>query len=306
VEPAAGGLHTAHAVPVHVGKGVSAVLEFFATGARELEEGAAQLLTDISSQIGQFMERRAAEQSLSEQMEERRLARIIQQGFLPKAPPVLPGFVVYGSSQPAEVVGGDYFDFVPMPDGHLGIVIGDVSGHGVGAALTMGQVRACMRALALTHSDPAAILGLCNRRLTEDLTTDVFATLFFARLDAANRQLVYSNAGHWPGYLFDSRGEVKAVLESTGLPLGVIAGADFPAGPVVTMEPGELVLLITDGIVEATSPEGWPFGLERAMSVVRATWGAPPAEIIEALFRTVHEYARHRPKDDITALVVRA
>ena len=285
---------------------VWAVLELLDPDDRLPDERDVELLEDVASQISQFAERRAAEVALHEQREERRLARLIQQGFLPKTPPVLPGLLAYGASCPAETVGGDYFDFVPMPGGYVGLVVGDVSGHGVGAALTMGQVRACMRALALTHTDPAVILGLCNRRLCEDLATDVFTTLFFARLDASNRTLLYSNAGHWPGYVLAGGTDVKELLESTGPPLGVVVEADFPTAAVVYLDPGDLILLFTDGITEAVSRDGRPFGLARALDVVRAHRHEHPSEITEALFHAVREFSGQPPTDDITAVVIRA
>lgn len=299
------GLGVAFAIPVRGHQRVWAVLELFDADGPPPDERAVELLEDLTSQISQFAERREAETLLSEQREERRLARLIQQGFLPKIPPVLPGFLAYGASLPAESVGGDYFDFVPMTGGSLGIVIGDVSGHGVGAALTMGQVRACMRALALTHTDPTAILGLCNRRLCEDLAADIFTTLFFARLDAPTRMLTYSNAGHWPGYVLSAGTDVKHQLESTGPPLGVVAEIEFPTESV-ELAPGDLVLLFTDGIIEAAAPDGRPFGLGRALDAVRAHRHEHPSEITEALFRAVRAFTGQPPADDITAVVIRA
>src|SRR5262249_41753577 len=148
----------------------------------------------------------------------------------------------------------DYLDFIPMAGGCLGIAVGDASGHGIGAALLIAETRAYVRALALSHTDVGTVLALTNRRLAEVTADDHFVTLLLARLAPGTRSLACSNAGHWPGYVLDARGEVKAVLQSTGTPLGLDLGGGFPAAPAVILEPGDLVFLLTDGVVEAFSP----------------------------------------------------
>jgi sigma-B regulation protein RsbU (phosphoserine phosphatase) len=156
------------------------------------------MVTHLGSQIAQFIEGRQAEQVVHARAREFSLARTIQQGLLPKAPPVLPGLEIAGASNPAQETGGDYFDFIPMADGHWGIVIGDVSGHGIGAALLVADTRAYLRAFALANTNPGQILDSVNERLVEDVTADCFVTLFLGRLHPLTRSLVYSNAGHLP------------------------------------------------------------------------------------------------------------
>src|SRR5262249_33051275 len=230
------------------------------------------------------------------------LAREIQQGLFPQAPPALAGFEIAGASHPAQETGGDYFDFIPMAGGHWGIAIGDASGHGIGAALLIGETCAYLRALA--HTDPGPLLSLVNNRLAEDISTDHFVTLLFARLCPATRSLVYSNAGHWPGYVFDAQGEVKLVLQSMGLPLSLDPSSDFPNGPELTLVPGDLVLLRSGGIVEAPSEAGSHFGIGRALEVVRAHRHLPPGDIIAALMHQVCEWSQSAPEDDMTAIVI--
>src|SRR5260370_11164721 len=157
-----------------------------------------------------------------------------------------------------------------MAGGRWGIVVVDASGHGIVAALLISETRAYLRALALTHADPGAVLRLLNNRLAEDISTDHFVTLLFARLCPRTRSLVYSNAGHWPGYVLDAQGEVKLVLNSTNLPLGLDPAGDFSDGPALTLDPGDLVFLLSDGIVEAPSGAGSRFSIGRALEVVRA------------------------------------
>src|SRR5262249_2311890 len=188
-----------------------------------------------------------------------------RKGVPTSAPPALAGFEIAGACQPAQETGGDYFDFIPMPDGHWGIVIGDASGHGIGAALLIAETRAYLRALALTNTDPGQVLDSVNQRLFEDITADHFVTLFIGRLHPLTRSLVYRNAGHWRAYVLDGQGAVKMVLQSTGFPLGAIDTGVFPNSPAVRLEPGDLLLLLSDGIVEAPAGDRHLFGIERTL-----------------------------------------
>ena len=199
--------------------------------------------------------------------------------------------------------------FLPLRVGGedcLGVLVADASGHGIGAALLAAQTRAYLRALALTCADVGTLLTLSNQRLASDLVTDHFVTLFLLRLDPRTHSLLYANAGHWPGYVLDRRGRTKAVLASTGCPLGIDPAGAFPAGPATTLEPGELVLLFTDGIVEAAPPDGKPFGLERTLGIVRAHQREAPDAILDALFHAVGDFSGHPPQDDLTAVILNA
>jgi phosphoserine phosphatase RsbU/P len=169
----------------------------------------------------------------------------------------------------------------------------------------MAETRAYLRALALTQTDPGEILGVVNGRLAEDISTHHFVTLFLALLDPRTGSLVYSNAGHWPGYVFDAQGEVKSVLPSTGLPLGLGLGDDFPNGPPIRLEPGDLVFLLSDGIVEAASGADALFGIDRTLEVIRAHRHEAPGEILAALLHQVHEWCESVQVDDMTAIVIK-
>ena len=214
------------------------------------------------------------------------------------------GYETPAISKPGRT-GGDYFDFLPMSDGHWGIVIGDGSGHGIGAALLVAETRASLRAFALTLTDPGQVLDSVNQRLVEDITADHFVTLFLARLSPLTRSLVYSSAGHVPGYVLDGRGEVKLVLQSTGLPLGVDHTGDFPTGPAVHLEAGDLVLLLSDGIVEAPAGDGRLFGIGRTLKVVQERRHEPPADIVAALVQEVRAWSQGVPADDMTAIILK-
>src|SRR5947209_7484243 len=217
-------------------------------------------------QLAEVKERMEAERL----REEMRIARQIQQKLFPVAELPLPEFDVAGASNPAEATGGDYFDYIPLRDGGLGIVIGDVSGHGYGPALLMAQARAYLRAFLLTHSDIREIVALLNRALADDTSDGRFMTLLFTRLEPVTRSLQYVSAGHTTSYLLDAAGTVKAELLSTGMPLGVVPEGEFDTPASLTLEPGDLLLLVTDGIVEAHDEGLDLFGDERTLEVVRA------------------------------------
>jgi phosphoserine phosphatase RsbU/P len=216
-------------------------------------------------------------------------------------------FDVSGASYPAEATGGDYFDYVPMRDGGLGVVIGDVSGHGFGPALLMAELRAYLRAFLLTRTDVGEILSLLNRALADDAPEGQFATLLLAHLDLATHSFVYASAGHVPGYILGADGAVKAVLPSTGMPLAVLPEGDFAAAPARTLGPGDCLLLLTDGMVEAHGSDGKLFGIDRVLDVVRANRARPAREIVDTLYGRVRAFcgARAQP-DDMTAVIIKA
>jgi PAS domain S-box-containing protein len=306
---AGAGLHGAVGFPVRSGVEFLGVLEFCSREIRQPDDELIQMMASIGSHISQFMERRQAEGELRRQEQDRRIARRIQEGLLPKAVPTFAGFQISGRSAPAQDVGGDCFDFLPLRVGGeecLGVLVADASGHGIGAALLVGQARAHLRALALACADVGTLLTLSNRRLASDLVTDHFVTLILLRLDPRTHSLLYASAGHWPGYVLDRWGRTKAVLAGTGGPLGIDPAGEFPTGPPATLEPGGLVFLFTDGIVEAASPDGQPFGLERTLGIVRAHQHETPDAILDALFDGVSHFSGHHLQDDITAVILKA
>jgi PAS domain S-box-containing protein len=300
-----GGPGGALAFPLRNNGGVLGVIELFGPDLHLPQDIELASMASIGTQVGQFIERRQAEIAWLERQREFRLAHEIQQGLFPKAAPTLPGFAIAGASQPTQETGGDYFDFIPLADGQWVVAVGDASGHGIGAALVMAETRAYLRALAVTHTDPGELLRAVNERLVEDIGVGRFVTLFLARLDPRTRGLVYSNAGHWPGYVFDARGEVKLVLQSASPPLGVNQRRDILDRPAIMLESGDLVFLLTDGIVEATSGTGSLFGIDRALEVVRANRHKTSDEIIAALFHEVREWFQSAQGDDMTAIVIK-
>jgi PAS domain S-box-containing protein len=236
---------------------------------------------------------------------ELRVAGQIQQRLFPAAMPQLAGLDIGGISYPADDTGGDYFDFLKLPDQRIGLVVGDVSGHGYGAALLMASTRAYLRAFAQTHTDIGQILTLTNRVVTAD-TGDHFVTVVLATVDTAARTLVYASAGHAEGYILDAAGRVKTKLDSTGFPLGILAKSDYSSSSSTALEPGDLVLLLTDGIVEAHNSDLVDFGPDRALDTVRSCRREPARQIAEHLCAAVRSFVQPLPQDDdMTAVVLK-
>lgn len=233
------------------------------------------------------------------------LARQVQQRFQ-RFTNSVPGFDVAGSTHTAAVTGGDYFDVLPHPDGRLTIAIGDVSGHGFPSALLMAETRAYVRAYSSLAPSPEILLECLNRALADDLDGSQFVTLLVVRLDPGHRTLKYASAGHIPGYLLDDRGAVILSLQGTGPPLGLFPEPAFSASDEITYDPGNTVVLLTDGVTEAVNPDGRDFGAHGALEVVRAHLGRPAQEVAEALCAAALDYCGGAPGDDLTAVVCRA
>jgi sigma-B regulation protein RsbU (phosphoserine phosphatase) len=244
-----------------------------------------------------------AERSVLHTNEELRLARTIQQRFYPTVAPAVTGFDIAGTSHPAEQAGGDYFDYLPMTDGQLGLVIGDVSGHGLGPALLMSQTRACLRALILLTQDVSDLLTRLNAFLVADCGEEQFVTLFIARIDPHARRLWYASGGH-QCYLLRADGRVET-LAATGIPLGMMPGP-VRGAPELLLHPDDLLLMVTDGIEETESPDGCELGLARVLEVVQANRHRPASEIVAALCSAASDFAAGgSQKDDITAVVAK-
>jgi len=177
----------------------------------------------------------------------------------------------------------------------------------LGPALLITETRAYLRAFALTPEDDlGSIAALVNRRLVDDVTDGHFVTLFLARIDPRSRSLMFTNAGHPQGCVFDSTGAVKTLLGSTGPPLGLFQDGDFQVGPAIALEPGDLVLLLTDGVIEARAPDDAAFGFQRAIDIVRVYRRNTASEIARNLYHAVRAFSHNLAQDDdITAVVIK-
>jgi phosphoserine phosphatase RsbU/P len=241
-----------------------------------------------------------------EQDAEMRLARLVQQKLYPTTAPRIAGFDLAGAAFPADQTCGDYYDFLPMSDGRVGLAVGDVSGHGFGAALLMAETRAYLRSLAKADSALDAILAALNAFLYADTEDHRFVTLMLALLDPARRSLAFASAGHIHGYVLDATGGTKHVLRATSPPLGLFESPAFPAGEELALDRGDLLLLLTDGAAEAESREGAFFETERVLGVVRSARHEDSARIVRRLHAAIRAFAPDVPqRDDITVVVCR-
>jgi sigma-B regulation protein RsbU (phosphoserine phosphatase) len=233
------------------------------------------------------------------------LARDVQRRFY-APPPTVPGFDIGAASHPVYETGGDYFDFIERTDGSILIAVGDVNGHGYGSALVMALTRAYLRSFASMQLEVHEILARINHMLLNDLEQHQFVTLCLVRLQPQGRKLWYANAGHVPGFLLFSSGEVRLSLDSTGPPLGLFANSEFLLPEPIDMRPGAMLLLVTDGISEATARDGNQFGSERVLDYVRGQRNEPASRIASGVYQAARNYVEHDPQDDdITALVVK-
>ena len=293
------------------GIGEDLAVQIMKAGAHDyLMKGAlARLVPVVEREVREARDRQArrtAEAGLRAADEQFRVAREIQQRLFPKAPPLIDGYDIAGVSFPAAETGGDYFDFIPMSTGTWGLVVGDVTGHGIGPALLMSEARAYLRILARYGDEVGDILARANTVLTEDLGDERFVTLLLAKLDPAARRLYYANAGHPPGFVIDRNGALRLELRRTGMPLGLCPDVSYtPASPVELVS-GEIVVLVSDGFEEAMSPHQEMFGRERLIECLSANHRASAREILARIHEAVESHTGDGgQQDDYTAVVLK-
>ncbi|MBN2241547.1 MAG: SpoIIE family protein phosphatase [Acidobacteria bacterium] len=244
------------------------------------------------------------QKKLREQKFQMSLARAVQQQFYRMPPPKIKGYKFAGFSFPADETGGDYFDFLPLPGDVIGIATGDVSGHGIGSALLMVELRAFLRAFAQQGANVGDIFSLMNNALASDLEQGRFATLILCFLDTSARSFLYASAGHTPGYILDTEGNVKQTLKSTDIPLGFMPDHKFTCSDRIQLESGDILALLTDGITEAERPDQEAFGIERTLDYIRAHRHEHVQLIINGLYKAVRDFSDGMPQvDDITAVL---
>jgi sigma-B regulation protein RsbU (phosphoserine phosphatase) len=222
----------------------------------------------------QFQSERAERAVMDREAQE---ARVIQQALLPKSSPYIPGFVVSGLSVPARAVGGDWYDFIPFPDGRWGLVLADVSGKGTAAALLMSATRGVLRSLAEACCTPGEVLTRLNQLLVDDFPAGKFVTMVYAVLDPTERTVIFANAGHLRPLLIDEHG--KQFLETErGLPVGLGCG-DY-SETQISLAAGSKLIFYSDGITEAENADGEEYGLSR-LADHAANAGASAVSIID-------------------------
>lgn len=229
-------------------------------------------------------------------------ARTIQQALLPRSSPFIPGFCVSGLSVPAGAVGGDWYDFIPLPDGRWGLVLADVSGKGTAAALLMSATRGMVRSLATMASGPGEVLTRLNNMLLEDFPTGRFVTMIYGELDPAKRTLRLANAGHLPPLFVDlaKPGAHRWIQTEHGLPLGV--SASKYSETEITLNPNSRIAFYSDGITEAELKSGEDYGAQRLLAQVQS-----PDFSTDGLISDVRKFVNGAGlRDDATVILVGA
>jgi phosphoserine phosphatase RsbU/P len=231
-------------------------------------------------------------------------AALIQQGLLPTQAPRVPGIELAGHNAACRTVGGDYYDFLPYKDGRVAIALGDVSGKAMPAALLMTSLHARVRVLAEEPPDVAEMMMRLNRATAATCPSNRFISFFFSVLDPATGELEYANAGHNPPLIARADGRVER-LEGGGLLMGILASARYEAYRV-HLNPGDSLLLYSDGVTEATNPDGQEFEEDRLEKVLQDNYSRTPNEIVEAVTRAVTKFSAGSPvADDLTLVVAK-
>jgi phosphoserine phosphatase RsbU/P len=232
------------------------------------------------------------------------IAREVQQRLFPQSGPIVAGLDYAGKCRPASSVGGDYYDFVSMCDGRLGIAIGDISGKGVPAALLMASLQASLRGLAIAN--PPALSSLMenlNRLIYDTSPSNRYATFFYGVYNPVTREFVFVNGGHNPPMVF--RGDEVLRLEEGGPVVGLFGPAQYTQG-TVTLQPRDTLVLFTDGISEAMNHEEEEFDEERLIPAVRSGAGLSPDQLIDHVLKACDTFSAGAPQhDDMTMVVVK-
>jgi serine phosphatase RsbU (regulator of sigma subunit) len=231
-------------------------------------------------------------------------AALIQQGLLPARAPAVSGIELAGHNAPCRTVGGDYYDFIPYPDGRVAIALGDVSGKAMPAALLMTSLQARVRVLAEEPTDVASMMTRLNRATAANCPANRFISFFFSVLDPRTGELTYANAGHNPPMIARADGTMER-LDGGGLLMGIMPSAEYESYRV-QLQPGDVLVLYSDGVTEATNPLGEEFEEERLAEVLRLNRQRPPDEIVEAITRAVSDFsAGSAVADDLTLVVAK-
>jgi sigma-B regulation protein RsbU (phosphoserine phosphatase) len=244
------------------------------------------------------------DQRAKERMEqEMATAARIQRILLPAQLPEVPAYELLAHQVPCFETAGDLYDAERLDDGTICITVGDVSGKGIGSALLMSHVIASMRVLYGESLDPATLVYRLHRQILSSSDPSHYATLFFARLDPANHQIAYVNAGHNPPMLLSADGVLRT-LEPTGHPIGLLEESTYEIGQE-ELAPGELLCIFSDGITEATSADEF-YGEERLLACLQGSQHAPLEEIASSIFQSLEDFQGSTPQsDDITLLLMR-
>jgi serine phosphatase RsbU (regulator of sigma subunit) len=270
------------------------------------------LLTIVANLASVAVEKaRWHEAALAREKEQKEieLARKVQLGFLPQTLPRVAGYEFFSHYSPAQTVGGDYYDFIALPGGRVAVVLGDVAGKGVPAALLVAKLSSEVRFCLVTETQPAKAMTLLNNQMIQGGLQDRFVTLSVMMLDPTNHTVTVVNAGHFSPKIHRTgtrRLEDAIATEATGLPLGVLPEFEYEA-VTLSLEPGDTLTVFTDGVTDALNPAGEMFGLDRTEQFILPDTADPnvgrPISIGERLVTAVRKHANGRSQNDDIAVV---
>ena len=272
-----------------------------------------RLLKSVAAQTGLALENAQLISEIADEVAQRerlnsevQIARDVQERLFPQTLPAIAGLTYAGTCRSALGVGGDYYDFLALPEGKLGLAIGDVSGKGIAAALTMASLQASLRSEATRAPENlAALMGNVNRLLHEALASNRYATFFYGQYDPASRELRYVNAGHNPPMLFHAgNGSCRiSRLEACGTVVGLLDDAAYEQAKL-TLSPGDVLVAFTDGISEAMNAASEEWGEERLIDTIEGCLGLPPREIISCIMQAADTFAAGAGQNDDMTLIV--
>lgn len=216
----------------------------------------------------------------------------------------IPGFSIAGKNFPADETGGDYFDVIRTDHDGLWLTVADVSSHGIGSALLMAGTRAYLRAFIDKTTDPGFVLEKLNNALYHDLNEVQFVTMLLVYINVKSRYVTYSGAGHVPGFLLDNSGGVKHLLESPGIPLGYQKNVRYKNIYLSNVDPGDVFVFSTDGIIEAQNNDEIAFGSDRILSIVRKSQRESASVIIDHIYQEVCQFTQKDQHDDDVTLTI--
>ncbi len=262
----------------------------------EIDYGACVCLEHLSED-----ERRNLESELE-------LAQSVQKMLLPQEVPDIPGLEIAAYSRPAQIVGGDYFDFIEFGGGFHGLAIADVAGHGVSASLHMASIQALLRTLAPANKSPSEVMSQVHKLFIHNIRFETFVTFFIGAFDSSTKTLTYCNAGHQPPLILrktESKEQPVVMLRPTGAAIGLVEEAEF-GEKTIDLQEGDLLVLYTDGVTEAMNIHNQQFGRERLKTLIRKVERMPVKKVIQKIRLSLEEFSEDRPfADDTTIMVCR-
>ncbi len=237
------------------------------------------------------------------------MAQTVQRSLLPQEPPDFPNTEIAAFSRPAQIIGGDYFDFFNFKDGSYGLAIADIAGHGISASMHLSTVQTLLRAFVPESASPAEVTERLHRLLVHNTRFNTFVTLFLAAYRPQTRQLEYCNAGHNPPLLLRANGreqtspEAIELIHPTAAAIGLVEVGQFNTQSA-SLEAGDLLLIYTDGVTEAANPHGEEFGTQRLAQVAWRARSLPAAHLLRSIRQELESFTQGAPLPDDTTLVI--